>query len=262
MNTEQFSRISLLVGEENIKTLFDKHVAIVGIGAVGGMALEALSRAGVGNITLVDYDTISVSNINRQIVATWDTVGKDKAEEAKKRVLSINKDCNVRVVKDFFSAESSQEIFNEKYDLVIDSIDSLNPKCQLLEYCYKNDIPVISSMGAALKRNPSLIQCGDLFDSYGDPLARIIRKRMKNRGVGRGIKVIFSPEVVRYDYKKAENSNKEETLERGRKRNVLGSLPTVTGIFGLNIAHYALAMLTDEAEFTGEKAINKREDIK
>ncbi|MBK5200459.1 MAG: tRNA threonylcarbamoyladenosine dehydratase [Spirochaetaceae bacterium] len=258
MNTEQFSRISLLVGEHNIKQLFKKHVAIVGIGAVGGMALEALARAGVGNITLVDFDTISVSNINRQIIATWDTVGKDKAEEAKNRVLSINRDCNVQVIKSFFSLEESETIFSEKFDLVIDSIDSLNPKCQLLEYCYNNKIPVISSMGAALKRNPSLIQYSDLFDSYGDRLAKIVRKRMTARGVGRGIKVVFSPEIVRYNYEKAEDINKEETIKRGRKRNVLGSLPTVTGIFGLTIAHYALAMLTDEAEFTGEKSINKR----
>lgn len=258
MNTAQFSRISLLIGEHNIKKLSQKHVAIVGIGAVGGMALEALTRAGVGNITLVDFDIISVSNLNRQIIATWDTVGKDKAEEAKNRVLSINKDCNVRVVKSFFSMEDSNTIFSEKYDLVIDSIDSLNPKCQLLEYCYKNNIPIISSMGAALKRNPSLIQCGDLFDSYGDHLAKIVRKRMKSRGVGRGIKVIFSPEIVRYNFKKAKESNNEITLNRGRERNVLGSLPTITGIFGLTVAHYALAMLSDESEFTGEKSINNR----
>lgn len=258
MNTEQFSRISLLIGENNIKQLFEKHVAVVGIGAVGGMAVEALARAGVGNITLVDFDTISISNINRQIIATWDNVGKDKADEAKNRILSINRDCNVRVIKSFFGIEKSEEIFSVKFDLVIDAIDSLNPKCQLIEYCYKNKIPIISSMGAALKRNPSLIQYSDLFDSYGDPLAKMVRKRMSSRGIGRGIKVVFSPEIVRYSYEKAEESNKEETIERGRKRNVLGSLPTITGIFGLTIAHYALAVLTDETEFTGEKSINNR----
>ncbi|MCK9190259.1 MAG: tRNA threonylcarbamoyladenosine dehydratase [Sphaerochaetaceae bacterium] len=258
MNTEQFSRISLLIGEDNVNKLFTSSVLIVGLGGVGGMALEALVRAGVSNLTLVDFDTITVSNLNRQICATWDTVGHDKALEARKRALSINKDCNVDVVSSFFSEETADTIFSKHYDLVIDAIDSLNPKCCLLEYCYKHDIKVISSMGAALKRNPSLVRCEDLFDSYGDHLAKIVRKRMKSRGVGRGIKVVFAPEIARFDFNKPKAEEQEDILDRGRKRNVLGSLPTVTGIFGLTLAHHALSMLSDAEEFTGEKSINKR----
>lgn len=258
MNTEQFSRISLLIGENNTISLFKSHVLVVGMGAVGTMAIEALARSGISNFTLVDFDIISISNINRQIIATWDTVGLSKVDETKKRILSINKDANVTIHKTFFSEDTIDDIFDKKYDLVIDAIDSLNPKCLLLEYCYKQNIKCISSMGAALRRNPSLIRCEDLFDSYGDHFAKMIRKRMKNRGVGRGIKVIFSPEVTRYNYENSSSTDKEETWERGRKRNVLGSLPTITGIFGLTLAHYALSMLSDEKEFSGEMSINKR----
>jgi tRNA A37 threonylcarbamoyladenosine dehydratase len=258
MNTEQFSRISLLIGDDNTASLLASHVLVVGMGAVGTMAIEALARSGVGNFTLVDFDTISISNINRQIIATWDTVGLSKVDESKKRIISINKDANVRTKKLFFSEDTVDDIFDVKYDLVIDAIDSLNPKCLLLEYCYKHNIKIISSMGAALRRNPSLIRCEDLFDSYGDRLAKLMRKRMKNRGVGRGIKVVFSPEVTRFDFKTASSTDKEETLERGRKRNVLGSLPSITGIFGLTLAHYALSMLCDEKEFSGLMAIKKK----
>lgn len=258
MNTEQFSRISLLIGEKNIELLSKAKVLIVGMGAVGTMATESLARSGISNFTIVDFDTISISNINRQIIATWDTVGLSKVEEAKKRILSINKEAKVSIKNTFFSEDSITDIFDTNYDLVIDAIDSLNPKCLLMEYCYNHNIKIISSMGAALRRNPSLIRCEDLFDSYGDPFAKLVRKRMKNRGIGRGIKVIFSPEINRFDYENSQSSDKEETINRGRSRNILGSLPTITGIFGLTLAHNALSMLCDPKEFTGEIAINKR----
>jgi tRNA A37 threonylcarbamoyladenosine dehydratase len=258
MNTEQFSRISLLIGDDNTSKLFSSKILVVGMGAVGTMAIEALARSGVGNFTLVDFDKISISNINRQIIATWDTVGLPKVAATKKRILSINKNATVRTKETFFSEESIPDIFDQDYDLVIDAIDSLNPKCLLLEYCYKQNIRVLSSMGAALRRNPSLIQCEDLFDSYGDHFAKLVRKRMTNRGVGRGIKVIYSPEITRFDFEASNQSDKEVTLKRGRERNVLGSLPTITGIFGLTLAHHALSMLCDEKSFTGEKSINKR----
>lgn len=258
MNTEQFSRTSILIGKENIESLFVSHVLVVGLGAVGSMAVEALSRAGVCNFTLVDFDTISISNINRQIIANWNNIGQSKAGEVKKRILSINPDASVRIIEKFFSEDTIAEIFNCKYDVVIDAIDSLNPKCLLMEYCYKNNIKIISSMGAALRRNPSLIRCEDLFDSYGDKFAKIIRKRMKNRGIGRGILVVYSPEITKFDYNQSSSIDNEQILNRGRTRNVIGSLPTITGIFGLTIAHYALSLISDKEQFSGEESINKR----
>lgn len=266
MKSEQFFRISRLIGNENLEELHKKNILIVGMGAVGGQCLEALARSGVGNFTLVDFDTISVTNINRQILATWDTVGKSKVEEAKNRVLAINPDCNVRALPYFCNEESIEKIFDVKYDLVIDAIDSLNPKCFLLQYCFENKYTVISSMGAALKRNPFLVRSADLFETYGCPLARLVRKRLKSRGISKGIDVIFSPEIIRYEYKDPKDEENyefnEQILEKGRMRNVLGSLPTVTGIFGLNLAHLALSKLVDQSIFTGEEAFDAKHTIK
>ncbi len=263
MNSDQFLRISRLIGNNNVNLLHDKKVIIVGMGAVGSMCLESLARCGVGSFKLIDFDEIGVTNINRQIIATWDTLNKVKVDVAKERVLSINPDCKVEAVKSFFSEETAESLIDKDADLVIDAIDSLNPKCSLITYCYLNKINIISSMGAALRREPSLVQCGDLFDTYGCPLAKLVRKRVRHRGVDRGIKVVFSPELPRYEYKKPEEEEhvdfNEQILERGRVRNVLGSLPTLTGIFALNLAHLALKELLGEKEFTGEPAFNSKE---
>lgn len=266
MSSEQFLRISRLIGDQKIEQLNKKRVAIIGLGAVGGMCLESLTRSGVGSFTLVDFDTISITNINRQILATWDTVGERKVTEAKKRVQSINPNCKVNAIPYFFDETTVDTIFSEKFDLVIDCIDSLNPKCCLLEYCWKNNIKVISCMGAALKRNPLLVRNSDLFDTYGCHLAKLLRKRLRNRGVDRGISVIFSPEVIRYEFKEPESEDlpefNEQILSKGRERNVLGSLPTITGIFGLHLAHLALSSLVGEDEFNGQEAINANNKFK
>lgn len=266
MNSDQFLRISRLIGEECVNSLHEKKVIIVGMGAVGSMCLEALARCGVGNFILIDFDEIGITNINRQIIATWDTLNKIKVEVAKERVLSINPACKVKALKSFFSEDTANQLIENDCDLVIDAIDSLNPKCSLLTYCYKNNIPIISSMGAALRREPSLVQSADLFDTYGCPLAKLVRKRLRHRDVRRGIDVIFSPELPRYEYKKPEEEQhvdfNEQILERGRVRNVLGSLPTLTGIFALNLAHLALKKLIGEDEFVGEPAFDSKEKFK
>lgn len=263
MSSDQFLRISRLIGDSNINGLHNKKVIIVGMGAVGSLCLEALARSGVAHFRIIDFDVIGVTNINRQIIATWETLDRVKVEVAKERVLSINPNCEVEAIKSFFSEETASELIDDSFDLVIDAIDSLNPKCSLLSYCYLNNIKVISSMGAALRREPSLVQSGDLFDTYGCPLAKLVRKRLRHRGIGRGINVIFSPELPRYEYKDPQDEEhldfNEQILERGRVRNVLGSLPTLTGIFALNLAHLALKELIGEAEFSGECAFNSKE---
>ncbi len=263
MSSEQFLRISRLIGESNVNELHNKKVAIVGMGAVGSMCLESLARSGVGSFTLIDFDVVGVTNINRQILATWDTLGKVKVDVAKERVLSINPNCEVNAIHSFFSEETAPSLIDNSFDLVIDAIDSLNPKCALLSYCYLNNIKIISSMGAALRREPSLVQSADLFDTYGCPLAKLVRKRLRRRGVDRGIKVVYSPEIPRYEYKAPEDEEysdfNEEIIERGRKRNVLGSLPTLTGIFALNLGHLALKELVGDSEFSGEPAFDSKE---
>lgn len=243
----QFLRIERFIGEEAILTLNKKCVAIAGVGAVGGFAIEALARSGVGKIKLLDFDRVSETNINRQIIATHSTVGRLKTDVMEERLKDINPDIEIVNLPIFLSNDNHDSFF-EGADLILDCIDSLNPKLSLLEDAYKRNIPIISSMGAALRRDPTLIRSGDIMDSWGCPLARQVRSGLRKRGVQRGIQCIFSPEKVNFKYINPEEDEEAEQMsDRGRKRVVLGSLPTVTAIFGEMIAHLALNQLLDGA---------------
>lgn len=258
MTELQFLRLSRLIGEENVNLLHQKSIAVVGVGAVGGFALESLARSGIGKIKLVDFDTVSETNINRQIIATHSTIGQNKVDVAKNRVLDINPNCQVTALNMFASSENYLEIF-EGVDLVLDCIDSLNPKCSLLEAAVKNNVPIVSSMGAALKRDITLVRYSDLFDTWGCSLARIVRKMLRRRGITKGIDCVFSPEIVEFEYTPVEEEEHYEfndTINSGRKRVVLGSLPTITATFGEYMAHLALTKLLGEKEFKGEAAWN------
>ena len=258
MQKEQFLRITRLLGEDAIEVLHTKKVAVVGLGAVGGMCLEALVRSGVGTVRLVDFDLISITNLNRQILATHQNIGQPKVEVARERVKAINPYCIVEELPLFVQSETVEQIFTDDIDLIIDAIDSLNPKCALLEAAYRKNIPIISSMGAALRRDPSLVKTGDLMDSFGCPLAKQVRSNLRKRGVGRGIEVVYSSEPVLFTYKKPEDEEhtqyNEQISSLGRRRNVLGSLPTITAIFGQNLAHLALKSLIGEEVLTGRKS--------
>ena len=261
MISEQFLRISRLLGNEAVEQLHTKKVVIVGLGAVGGMATEALVRSGVGHVRIVDFDTVGITNLNRQILATHETLGMLKTDVAQRRIKAINPYCTVEALPLFVQEETLDAILKGPIDLVIDAIDSLNPKCNLLQRSYENQINVISSMGAALRRNPSLIRQADLMDTYGCPLARQVRTNLRKRGIGRGIDVVFSPELVRFTYKNPEEEEhadfNEQIIERGRRRNVLGSLPTLTAIFGQHLAHLALQKLLGQEDLlSGEEAFN------
>ncbi|MGB4405625.1 MAG: tRNA threonylcarbamoyladenosine dehydratase [Sphaerochaeta sp.] len=261
MQKEQFLRITRLLGEETVENLHTKKVAVVGLGAVGGMCLESLVRCGIGAVRLVDFDLISITNLNRQILATHQNIGQPKTEVARERVKAINPHCVVEELHLFVQNETVDQIFTSDVDLVIDAIDSLNPKCALLETAYKKQFPVVSSMGAALRRNPSLIRTGDLMDSFGCPLAKQVRSNLRKRGIGRGIEVVFSPEQVLFTYKRAEEEEhsdfNEQIIDRGRRRNVLGSLPTITAIFGQHLAHLALEKLIGEEDLVGRENWNQ-----
>lgn len=243
---DRFSRIHRLLGNEQFTRLQNRTVTIVGLGAVGGYVVEGLARAGITRLRLVDFDTIQPTNINRQLLALETTLGRPKAAVAKERVLSINPDCKVESLEMFTGAETVDEILSPVPDLLIDAIDSLNPKVQLLVSSYMKKIPTLSSMGAALRTDPTRVRCGDIFDTSNCPLAKLVRKRLRRRGIGRGIRCIFSTEVVNFDY---TQPNDEELVgqtphsDRGRARNVLGSLPTITGIFGLILANEAIMQL-------------------
>ena len=244
---DRFTRTRQLLGQERFSLLQSRMVTVVGLGAVGGYVVEGLVRAGIRQLRLVDYDTIQPSNLNRQLLALETNLGRAKAEVAKERILAINSECQVEALQLFAGDETLEQILTPRPDLLIDAIDSLNPKSQLLQHAYFEKIPIISSMGAALRTDPMLIRSGDLFSTSGCPLARHLRKRLRRRGVGEGIACVYSVEKIDFDYQLPEDDNAVDTnpyADRGRKRNVLGSLPTITGIFGLTIANQAIMRLS------------------
>ena len=190
----EFSRLEMLIGKDGIDKLKNSSVMIFGIGGVGSYAVEALARSAVGKITMVDFDSISVSNINRQIHSLKNNIGENKVEVMAERIKLINPDCNVRALKNFFTDETENEIFyDENPDYVIDAIDTLRAKIFLIEYCYKNNIKIISSMGFGNKLAPEMIKISDIYATNTCPIARSVRKVLKKKGIKR-LPVIFSNE--------------------------------------------------------------------
>ncbi len=240
---EQFLCIELLLGKEKVKKLRDATVTIIGVGAVGSYAAEALARAGVGKLRLVDFDKIKPSNLNRHILALRSTIGKPKAALAEERIHDINPSCHVEALEVFAAVETIDRVLDNKPDLVIDAIDSLNPKSQVLKACYEKGIRVISSMGAATRVEPFSIKAGDLMDTKCCPLAKRLRIKLKKEGVGRGIHCVYSDELRNLEAVDTAPAVSEDDYDRGRKRTKLGSLPTITGIFGLTVAHRAIEIL-------------------
>jgi tRNA A37 threonylcarbamoyladenosine dehydratase len=240
---ERFSRTELLLGKEKIKKLHTARITVIGLGAVGSYATEALARSGVGYLRLIDFDTVQRSNINRQLYALESTVGKKKVLCAKERVLDINPHCHVDVLDLFVAEDTMDKVFQSRMDICIDAIDGVNAKVSLLKNAYERKIPILSSMGAAVRTDPSRIKRGDLFETKGCPLASYIRKRVRRCGVGPGIQCVYSDERVTFVPPEDDESGEESLQTRGRKRKKLGSLPTITAIFGLTLAHTAIGMI-------------------
>lgn len=244
LNSRRFMRTGLLLGEEGLRRLHEASVMVVGLGAVGGYALEGLARAGVGRLILVDFDTFDETNINRQILALTSTIGKKKTDVAAQRVKEINPDCVVETKDVFVNTDTIEDLLQEPVDFVVDAIDALNPKCCLMQTLQEKGIPFISSMGAALKSDPSFIRLGALSKTKNCGLAKFIRKRLKKRGVDiNKITCVSSEEQVNLP-ETAIMESEDKTQESGRIRNTLGSLPTITAIFGLTIANAVIKQLT------------------
>ena len=243
---EQFKRIKLLLGDVPFKRLTSSSVTVVGIGAVGGYALEAIARAGVMNITVIDHDIISQSNINRQLLASHETIGQKKVVAAKNRIAEINPHAKVTALDMFVGRDTVPEILKIKTDLIIDAIDSLNPKFELLKATLTSDLPIISSMGAAMRTDPTKVKFGMLKDTRNCPLAKMLRKRFAKYKIKPAIPCVYSDEVIDKDNMplSAPDGTEPPQTSAGRIRNAMGSLPTVTGIFGLYIANYAIEMLS------------------
>lgn len=252
MQAEQFARIERLIGADGLERLQQAHVVVVGLGAVGSYAVEGLARAGVGRLRLVDFDEVHPSNLNRQLFALHSTIGKSKADIAFSRVKDINPNCEVEAYRTFVHVDTLDEVLDGTPDLVIDAIDSALPKVELLSATMGRGIPVISCMGAALRTDPSCVQVAPLGKTIHCPLAKRVRKMLRKRKVSEDFPCVFSREQLTClpeNARSFEEEGQQEESWRGRPRQTLGSLPTVTGIFGLTAANAALQILLGDRSF-------------
>lgn len=190
----QFSRTELAVGPEGLEILKNSTVAVLGIGGVGSIAAEALARTGVGRIILIDKDVVDITNINRQVHALLSTVGKPKAELMKNRIADINPECDAIALKMFYTEETYEELFKYPLDYVLDASDTVSYKIHVIKECLRRKIPIISCMGAANKMDPSRFQVADISKTTVDPIARVIRQKLRKDGIHKGVKVVFSTE--------------------------------------------------------------------
>lgn len=191
--SEQFSRIEMLIGEENLAKLTNSHVAVFGIGGVGGYTVEALVRSGIGAIDIIDNDKVAESNLNRQIIALNSTIGKYKVDVAKERILDINPDIKINTHKIFYTPETSSQFDFAKYDYIVDAIDTVSGKIELVMQANQTQTPIISSMGAGNKMNPADFEVSDIYKTSVCPLAKVMRHELKKRKIKK-LKVVYSKE--------------------------------------------------------------------
>ncbi len=233
-----FSRTELLVGADGIEKLRNAKVMIFGVGGVGSFAVEALTRAGVGTLILVDDDTVCITNLNRQIHATYNTVNKNKVDVMKERILSINKNCNVITHQVFVTPENLSELIPDDVDYVIDAIDTITAKIALAEYCYQKGINLIASMGTGNKFDPTQFKVADVYDTKVCPLAKVMRYELKRRGVKK-LKVVYSeekpmkPSGEKIIAPETEDSLKDSTKLVKTKRQIPGSISFVPPVAGM-----------------------------
>lgn len=237
MMHEAFARTGLIVGEEGLDKLNNSKVMVFGVGGVGSFVVEALTRAGVGNIIIVDDDTVDISNLNRQIHATENTIGRIKVEVMKERILSINSKCNVTTHKTFILKDNIQEVLPDDVDYVVDAIDTVSAKIALAEYCEEKGIKLISSMGTGNKLDPTMFKIADVYETKICPLAKVMRHELRKRGV-KSLKVLYSEEIPQ---KPAQEKDKITCISDPnksiiKKRQVPGSISFVPPVAGMIIA--------------------------
>ncbi len=246
---DQFTRTEQLLGIKALAKIKKSKIAVFGLGAVGSFAVEALARTGIGAFSLIDFDEIDTSNINRQIFALHSTIGKKKALIAEKRIKDINPECIVEIHDSFVNEDSIKSLLTKDIDIVIDAIDGLNSKVNLICRAKENNLKIISSMGAAGKTNASMIKKSDLFKTSICPLARFVRRRLRRRGIYENIPCVYSEEPIKNQNYCIQDNNTElkskSEQNHGRPRSSLGTIPYVTGIFGLMIANIAIDIILD-----------------
>ncbi|MDI3503715.1 MAG: tRNA threonylcarbamoyladenosine dehydratase [Candidatus Cloacimonadota bacterium] len=232
------SRTEILVGSDALGRLKEGKVCLAGLGGVGSYAAEALARAGVGKLILIDFDTVGPSNINRQLLATQDTIGKAKTELMQKRILAINPEAQVICHQVFLDQENRAEL-TANADFVIDAIDSLGPKIGLLEDLARSERKFISVMGAGNRLNPSMIHLDKISKSHNCPLARRVRKQLRRRGIKLDFPCVYSAEKTLLPDPEI-TSAEELTIQRGRKRQVIGSISYMPAIMGMMAASWVI----------------------
>ncbi len=247
---DQFSRTELLLGKENMERLKNARVAVFGIGGVGGYTVEALVRSGVGALDLIDDDKVCLTNLNRQIYATRSTIGKYKVEVAKERCLDINPDVEIQIHQTFYMPDTSDQFDFTQYDYIVDAIDTVTGKIELVVQAQKCGTPIISSMGAGNKLDASAFEVADIYHTTVCPLAKVMRKELKKRGIPK-LKVVYSKEKPLKPLSDLENSCKSDCVcppgtERicSQRRQVPGSTAFVPSVVGLMIAGEIVKDLT------------------
>lgn len=222
-------RTLLLLDEEKLEILNNSNVLVTGLGGVGGHTAEMLCRAGIGKMTIIDGDKIHASNINRQLLALTSTHGKRKAQLMSQRLLDVNPDLNLTVVDEFIRDQRTNQILEEPFDYVVDAIDTLSPKIFLILQALNNDLPLISSMGAGGKTDPCQVEVADFSQTYQCNLARMLRKRLKNLGVRKGFKTVFSPELI-------DESSMLPIENEPNKKTTVGTISYMPAVFGCVMA--------------------------
>lgn len=226
--SNQFSRTELLLGKDALEKLKNSRVAVFGVGGVGGYTVEALVRSGIGAIDIIDNDTVSLSNINRQIIATLDTVGLLKVDVCEDRIKSINPDCKVTKYNCFFLPENADQFDFSKYDYVVDAVDTVKAKLAIVEICKEKNVNIISSMGAGNKLDPTRFEVADISKTSVCPLAKVMRCELRKRGINH-LKVVYSKEP-------AVKVNVTDDSDEVNRRSVPGSVSFVPSVAGLIIA--------------------------
>ncbi|EYE89638.1 thiamine biosynthesis protein ThiF [Fervidicella metallireducens AeB] len=237
-----FSRTELLLGKEAMNKLKNSTVAVFGVGGVGSFAAEGIARCGVGKIILIDNDDISITNINRQIHSTTKTIGKPKVEVMAERIREINPEAEVIPIKNFFTSENAEELLKREYSYVVDAIDTVSAKIHLIYMCDKMGIPIMSSMGAGNKLDPTRFEVTDIYKTSVCPLAKVMRYELKKRGVKK-LKVVYSKEEpvkpkneALQEYKENKEKAPELEITTVSKRQTPGSISFVPSVAGLIIA--------------------------
>jgi tRNA A37 threonylcarbamoyladenosine dehydratase len=239
----RFTRTELLIGEEGLAKLAQSTVAIFGVGGVGSFAAEALARVGIGNLILIDYDDVCLTNINRQLHALQHTVGQPKVDLMRERILAINPDCRVEALRECYTAEKRDQLIREDYTYIVDAIDMISAKVDLIHTAIQRKIPIIASMGAGNKLDPTRFKVADISKTHTDPMAKAVRKQLKELGITKGLKVVFSSELPLTPRKLAADcktncicTNPEGREICTKRRQIPGSISFVPSTAGLIMA--------------------------